>query len=301
MRRLQCFFIVAASLPLAAAAQNLENTGKTPFKIALSAEFGLSTHVPDLRYKRDVYEDLFGERKPVPAQRYSFLAQDFDLDFLIQNENGYSSAFSVMLGFRNAMGGNDDSPKGSEFSGFRLMHRQSFGDGRFLSSLGYGLLRSDFLRLTARHHEYRIRLDYVPNPESLDPLKMPFFVRLGPEAIFAVPTGPDAKDRYGFQWAFHTLFRYQGSIASDMPASFGLETVFSRIASFKIDNKLEGGAGLFTLSPVVELMFVKNLWIALRVNMPVLRPVDREAAFPDPQIPGLYGSSVQFTLRTATF
>jgi hypothetical protein len=281
-------------------AQSSDGAGaKLPFRVALGTQFGLLSNVPDLRYRREVYEDIFGERKGVPAERYRLLTQNFNLDFLLQNEGGYSSAFQVALGFRQTMGSPD--PAGSEFSGFRLAHKQSILSGRILASLGYGLLRSDFLRLAARHHEFRVRFDYVPDPTSLDPAKSPFFVRVGPELIAAVPTGEDRADRYGLQWAVHALVRFQGAFGEDLPASLGLQGLFRRISNFTLDGQQEGGAGVLSLSPVTELMVVENLWLGLRMDVPVLRPEGREEAFSDPEIPGLYGNAYSLFLRTATF
>lgn len=301
--RARVLLCLVMSLPSLVGAQitSSEGSGKLPVRIALGANFGLFSHVPDLRYRRDVYEDIFGDRKGVPAQRYRFLAQNFNLDFLLQNEGGYSSGLQVAIGFRNAMGGDDTSPQGSEFSGVRLAHKQSFAEGLFLVTFGYGNLRSDLLRLYARHHEYRLRLDYVPNPKALNPMESPFFVRVGPEVIFASPTGEDSSDRYGLQWALNLLVRYQGSLGDDMPASLGLQGLFRRIDFFEIENDREGGAGLLTLSPVAEFLVMQNLWLGLRVDVPVLRPKDREEAFSDAEIPGLYGGTFQFFLRTATF
>jgi hypothetical protein len=287
--------------PARAQITSSEGSGKLPVRIALGANFGLFSQVPDLRYRRDVYEDLFGDRKGVPAQRYRFLAQNFNLDFLLQNEGGYSSGLQVAMGFRNAIGGDNTSPEGSEFSGLRIAHKQSFAEGLFLVTLGYGLLQSDLLRLYARHHEYRIRLDYVPNPKALNPLEAPFFVRVGPEVIFASPTGVDRADRYGLQWAMNILVRYQGSLGDDMPASLGLQGLFRRIDFFEIGTTREGGAGLLSLSPVSEFLVMQNLWLGLRLDVPVLRPKGREEAFSDAEIPGLYGGTFQFFLRTATF
>lgn len=274
---------------------------KAPMKIALSAEFGVHNSIPDLRYRRDVYEDALGERRPVPEERYAFLAQNFSLDFLLQNEGTYSSGLQVALGFRNPMSGGDTSPKGTEFTGYRILYRQSFWDGRLLNAFGYGLRRSDFLRLSARHHEYRLRFDYVPDPTALDPNESPFFVRVGPELVFAQPTGPDQSDRYGMQWMVNLLMRYQGFIGPQFPASLGLEGLFRRIDSFEIGNSTEGGAGVLTLSPVLELILLENLWVGFRANLPLLRPTNREEAFSDPEIAGLYGASYQFFLKTATF
>jgi len=283
------------------AESSASGSSSAPVRVALSANFGLYTGVPDLRYKRDIYEDILGERKPVPAQRYRFISQDFNLDFLLKSEGGYSSAIQVALGFRNAGGGDEESPEGSEFSGYRLSLKQSMAGGRLLSSLGYGLLRSDYLRLHARHHEYRVRLDYVPDPTALNPKDAPFFVRLGPELIYSQTSGADTADRYGLQWAIHALVRYQGALADDMPASLGIESYFSRIDSYEIGDSREGGAGLLALSPVMEFMLMENLWVGLRVAIPLQRPEGREEAFPDAQLPGLYGSSFQFLMRTATF
>jgi hypothetical protein len=301
--RARDFLLLALAVPSLSWSQPLssEGSGKLPVRIALGANFGLFSQVPDLRYRRDVYQDIFGDRKGVPAQRYRFLAQNFNLDFLLQNDGGYSSGLQVWVGFRNAMGGGDESPEGSELSGLRIAHKQSFAEGLFLVTLGYGVLRSDLLRLYARHHEYRIRIDYVPNPKALNPIESPFFVRVGPEVIFASPTGADLSDRYGLQWALNLLVRYQGSFGDDMPASLGLQGLFRRIDFFEIDNTREGGAGLLSLSPVAEFLVMQNLWLGLRLDVPVLRPKGREEAFSDAEIPGLYGGSAQLFLRTATF
>ncbi len=272
-----------------------------PLRVALNADFGYFANVPDLRYRRDVYEDLLGDRIDVPEERYGFLTQNFSLDFLLQHQDAYTSGLQVALGFRNARGGGESSPSGSEFSGIRTLYKQSFLGGRLLNSLSYGLLRSDFLRLHARHHEYRIRIDLVPQPEALNPLEAPFFVRLGPELIWADPTGPDRKDRYGLQWALHLLMRYQGQLGEHFPASLGVETLFRRIPNYRIGDTRYGGAGLLTLSPVVELMLLENLWVGLRWDRPLLRPENREEAFSDAELPGLYGSSFRLLLRTATF
>jgi len=302
MRLVACCLAALFIASFAPAAQGEEaSSAKGPVKIALGANFGFFTNVPDLRYRRDTYEDIFGERKGVPTQRYGFIAQNFALDFLLQSEGSYSSAFQVALGFKDAMGGDNLSPQGSEFSGMRLSHKMSFFNGRILSSLGYGLMRSDFLRLYAKHHEYRLRLDYIPDPSSLNPVDSPFFVRIGPEVIHASPTGDDVKDRYGLQWAMHLLMRYQGQLSEKIPASLGIQGFFRRIDGFTIDQTKYGGAGLLTLSPVTEIMLIENLWVGLRADIPVLRPIDREEAFSDAELPGLYGTAFGFFLRTATF
>jgi hypothetical protein len=269
--------------------------------VALGADFAVFNNVPDLRYKREVIQDIFGNRQPVPEQRYRVLTQNFHLDFLLQTEDSYNSGLQVWLGFRNAFGGDESSPSGSEFSGFRALLRQSFLGGHLLNSIGYGLMRSDFLRLNSRHHEYVIRFDYVPDPAAQDPSTSPFFVKIGPEIILTQRTQSEPSDSYGFQWGINTLLRYQTLPHPKLPLGFGLEALFRRIDRYEILNQRFGGAGLMTLSPQIEWQLVENLWIGFKVHAPILRPEDREEAFSNPELPGLYGSSFQFMLRSATF
>lgn len=277
------------------------NSGSSPLAVTLGADFGIFNNVPDLRYKREVINDIFGNRKEVPDQRYRVFTQNFHLNFLLQKDEGYNSGLQLWLGFRNAFGGDESSPAGSELSGFRMLFRQSFFGGYLLNSLGYGLMRSDFLKLIAQHNEFRIRFDYVPNPLAQDPTVSPFFIKIGPEIVTAQTTENSPADSYGFQWGINLLLRYQTLPIPKLPLSFGLETLFRRIDRFEILNERFGGAGLLTLSPQIEWMLVENLWLGMKIHLPVLRPEGREEAFSDPELVGLYGSSFQFTLRTATF
>jgi hypothetical protein len=269
--------------------------------VALGADFSVYTHVPDMRFKREVIEDIFGNRREVPAQRYGILTQNFNLDLLLQTQEDYTSGLQIWLGFRNAFGGDDSSPSGSEFSGFRTLFRQSFFGGYLLSSLSYGLMRSDFLRLIARHHEYQIKFDYVPDPKAQDPSVSPFFLKLGPEIILTQPTRSETQDSYGFQWGVSALLRYQTLPHPKLPLSLGLESLFRRIDGYEILGVRYGGAGLMTVSPQLEWMLVENLWIGVKWKQPLLRPIDREEAFSNPELGGLYGSSLQFILRSGTF
>lgn len=294
--------IVSLSLILILSLGTLEigaQDAPKPLDVSLGADFSLLNNVPDLRYRREVREDLFGNREPVPAQRYRVLNQNFHLNFLLQNDSSYTSGLQFWVGFRNANGGNDASPSGSEFSGWRVLLRQSFFGGYLLNSLGYGSLQSSYLRLTAKHREYQFRLDFVPDPTAQDPSKSPFFVKVGPEIVAAIGHNPG--DTFGVQWGFNMLLRYQTLPIPSLPLSFGLESLFRRHDHYKILGERFRGAGILTLSPQIEWMLVENLWLGFKFHFPVFRPENREEAFSDPELPGLYGNSFQFTVKTASF
>jgi hypothetical protein len=84
------YFLIASAW-----SQDMRGVGaQAPLKVALNANFGLFTNVPDLRFRRDTYEDLLGERQGVPTERYSFLTQNFSLDFCSRTKAATARGFT---------------------------------------------------------------------------------------------------------------------------------------------------------------------------------------------------------------
>ena len=272
-----------------------------PFRASLGASFKVIRNVPDLRYARQIINDFLGDRRPVPDERYSLFSQNFHLEFLLNNSDSYSSALKVDLGFRNRLGASSEGPEGSEFYGYRMALRQNLLDGHLQNTLQYGHRRSDVFRLHARHSEFMTELFYVPVPEAMDPEKFPFYLKVGVDLLYAMTTNPDKSDSYDPMWGLIIFLRHHLNVGNAVPIALSLDSQFHRILGYKVTGTKHPAAGLVSVSPQLDLMLVENLWLGFQWNLALLRPENREEAFPNPDLNGLYGSSFAVHLKTSTF
>lgn len=288
---------------LVSQAQSKENSPQNPlpFRASLGANFRIIRDVPDLRNARKIKEDIFGDPIGVPEEKYSLLAQDFHLEFLLNNTDTYSSALKVGLGFRNKLGQSSSGPEGSEFFGYRIALRQNFLNGHLQNTLQFGARRSDLFQLYARHSEFLTELFYVPVPEAKDPSKFPFFLKVGADFLWAPTKAPDNADSYGLTWGAIIFLRRHWNMGGNLPIAISLDTQYHRISSYRVTGTDFPAAGLVSITPQIDLMLVENLWIGFHWQIPLQRPEGREEAFSNSDLAGLYGSSFNFNLKTSTF
>ncbi len=278
-----------------------DGANQLPFRASLGASFKVMQNIPDLRYAREEVKDIFGERVSVPQERYAIFSQDFHMEVLMSNSDSYSSALKVGLGFRNDLGASESGPEGSEFSGYRIALRQNLLNGYLQNTLQYGHRRSDLFKLHARHSEFLIDLFYVPVPEAKDPSKFPFYLKIGGDLLLASTTNPDRADSYGPTWGAIIFLRRHWNLSDQLPVALSLNSQYHRISSYKVLGSTEASAGLLSVSPQFDIMVVENLWFGVQWNVAVLRPIDREEAFPNPDLTGLYGNGFSVQLKTSTF
>lgn len=268
--------------------------------LSMGAELQLINNVPDLSYIRDPQEDIFGDPLPVPEERFTLLNQVFHLEFRLQENVDYSSALKASLGFRNTFRGGDSAPDGSEFTGYRISLRQDFLAGHLQSTLRFGHRRSDFFLLQARHNEAFLRLHYSPVPADLVS-ESGFNAKLGISMLKAFPIEPDQTDFYDLAWAIEASIKKIWMVRELYPISLSLDAALNRIANYRIGSTVYRGARSISLSPRLDIMLVENLWIGFFAHIALQRPEGNEQAFPDVELPGLYGNSVGLSLKTATF
>lgn len=298
-----CYLALAFALssPSVRAQDSAENTpSQGDLPLSMGAELHFIGNIPDLSYIRNPQEDILGDPIPVPEERFTVLNQDFHLELRIQDQENYSSALRASLGFRNTFKGSDNVPDGSEFTGYRVSLRQDFLSGHVQSTLRFGHRRSDFFLLHARHNEAFFRIHYSPVPKELV-RESGFNAKLGVSMLKAFPIGPDSSDFYDLAWAIEASIKRVWLVQGVYPISLALDASLNRIANYRIGSAVYQGARAIALSPRVDIMLVENLWVGVFGHIALQQPEGNEQAFPNVEMPGLYGNTLGVALKTATF
>jgi hypothetical protein len=252
---------------------------------------------PDIARRRDT-TDAAGNT--IEAKSYSVLDSQFHLDFQMNRSEDFSSAIRASLGFRNAFDRMDSEYPSTEYTGYLLAYRQNLSKN-FLLDLRFLDRRSDGLRLTSKHYSIEASLSFEISDSLGESKSSLVSLRVQPNIAASKTYGDDAQDIYDPRWGAGAEIKYLSRDGAGFPIAFAIEGLFQRTMGYRLDGQDHGGAGLMTVIPKIESMMSQQLWVGAYVNVPTLRPVGREESFNDPSLPGLYGHSAGFYVKSMSF
>ncbi len=254
-------------------------------------------NVPDIARRRTPRLDEIGNE--VAVENFSVLDSRFHLDFVLFQTANYLGALRASIIFRNAFEREDPVYPSTEYGGHEFSYLQRFG--RFFSlKTQYADRRSQGLRLMSSHHALMNEFLFEI-AEDLGKSKDQLYLKVGPNITLAKTYGLDRNDIYDPSWGAVAKIRYQTTDPLGFPVAFAVEGLFQRIMGYRLDGIDHGGAGLMTITPEIEYMLSKELWIGAYAHIPTLRPLGREEAFGNGGLPGLYGHSGGTYIKSTSF
>jgi hypothetical protein len=279
-----------------------ENAAPAKFSKTSMASLGVTIdffpNVADISRRRDPLTDSLGN--PVKSEPYSLLDSRFHLDFTwIQTEN-YTGALRASIQFRNAFERVDPEYPSTEYGGYSLSFVQKFGK-YFQWLIQYHDRQSAGLRLVSSHRAIQNSVFFETAENTANGKASLFYLKVGPNIVFTKTYGYDRKDIYDPSWGVHAKMRLQTTDPMGYPIAFAVEGQFQRIMGYRLDNVDHGGSGLMTITPEIESMLSNDLWVGAYYHIPTLRPAGREESFNDPTLPGLYGQSGGFFVKSTSF
>ncbi len=258
---------------------------------------GFLPSVPDIARRRDP-TDAAGNA--IEAKSYGTLDSQFHLDFQLSRSEDFSSALRASLGFRNAFDRMDSEYTSTEYTGYMIAYRQNLLknillDVRFLDRQSQGL------RLISNHYAVESSVAFEIS-DSLGEAKSSIIsLRVQPNVGVSWTYGTDSNDVYDPRWGVESEIKYLSIDGAGFPIAFSIEGIFQRSLGYRLDGVDHGGSGLMTIIPKIESMMSQQLWIGAYVNVPTIRPAGREESFNDPSLPGLYGKSAGFYIKSMSF